>query len=519
VEGVVIGRSAPAALSIRNLNKTFGATRVLTNFSLDIAVGEVHAVLGQNGSGKSTLIKVLSGYHVPDLGGTITVDGNSLTFGSAERSANLGLRFVHQDLALVNSLSVSDNMCLGTGYPHTAGTVRARALKTQTYRDLEYVGLEVSPDAIVGSLTPAQRACVAIARSLKGISDDRIKVLVLDEPTATLAHREVGKLLEIVRDVAKRGVAILYVSHDLAEALSVADAVTVLRDSLKVGTWPTFDLTHDALVNALVGSMPGRSQESRASRVEPIALPSSDVLEVRDLRSGVIDGVSFTVRSGEIVGVAGLTGSGREELLPAIFGANERLSGVVTVEGRALSRSHPKVSVDSGIAYVPDDRKTNALFGKLTARENLTISDVARFWRFPRIRRRKETVEVHEWFEALDIRPKDGHEIASEVFSGGNQQKIILARWLRRDAKVLLLAEPTEGVDVGAQAIIRRQIISSASSGAAVLMSSVSGDELCALCDRVIVLRHGKIAATLKGDALTAAAIVGISSHEAGVVA
>jgi ribose transport system ATP-binding protein len=512
---MIAGSGPRPALLAKNLSKTFAGSRALSNLDLDLVAGEVHALLGQNGSGKSTFIKILSGYHTPDAGGEVWVQGESMSFGSPQASAHLGMRFVHQDLALIDSLSVADNLCLASGFATRAlCTVSSRQMREDALRDLASVGLDVDPAVSVSSLVPAVKAGVAIARALKGIANIPINALVLDEPTATFTHHEVEQLLAIVRTVAARGVAVLYVSHHLSETFAIADRVTVLRDGRNAGTWGASELNRDSLVSALVGNLADIDADRRAAAAPASSGRPRPLLEVDGLHSGIINGVDLSVRAGEIVGIAGLVGSGREELLPAIFGANIRQGGVVRIDGQEVARSRPDASVAAGLAYVPADRKRNALFANLTVRENLTISDLAKFWRFPRLRRRLESAEVRSWVELLDIKPKDGQELLACLLSGGNQQKVVLARWLRHGSKVLLLAEPTEGVDVGAQVEIHRQILASAARGGAVMISSADSEELCRLCDRVLVMQRGRVIATLADDTLTESSIVSVSSHD-----
>jgi ribose transport system ATP-binding protein len=510
---MTVGAGCPA-LTVQSVSKAFGRSTALAELDLTIAPGQIHALLGQNGSGKSTLIKILSGYHAPDTGHA-WVAGKPLTFQDPERSAALGMRFVHQDLALVETLSVADNMYLGGRFPTRLGSVRERALRSETSRALAEVGLDVDPAEEVGTLAPAVRAGIAIARALQGIASSGVKVLVLDEPTASLSFHEVGQLLNTVRAVADHGVAVLYVSHHLTETFAVADMVTVLRDGHKTGTWNVAELSHDVLVRAIVGQSEGASVNDERASVRITRSHTRTVLEVSGLCSGIIADAELAVRAGEIVGIAGLTGSGRELLLPAIFGARGRTAGEVRVDGVAIVPSRPDAAMAAGVAYVPSDRKATGLFAQLSSRENLTISDVMRFWRFPRLAHDAELDEVRSWFQRLGITPADGHSLPVSALSGGNQQKVLLARWLRRDSRVLLLGDPTEGVDVGAQAEIHRQIRASAARGAAVVISSISPEELCGLCDRVVVLRHGRITATLAGEALTAASIVSASSGSA----
>ena len=298
--------SSPGALVARDLSKSFVGQQRLTDLNLEIASGEIHALLGQNGSGKSTFIKILSGYHAPDPGGMVWIDGQELSLRSPEASARLGMRFVHQDLGLIDALSIADNMSFGSGFPSTLGTIQSKRLRFEVRRALEFVGLDLDPDEPVGDLVPTLKAGVAIARALRESQGSKIKVLVLDEATATLPFQEVEHFLKSVKTVAERGVAVLYVSHHLNETFAIADTVTVLRDGHTVHNSPVANLTHDSLVQILVGHevAPARSLRTVAGEMERDAI----ALDVKELTSGIVSGVDLKVRGGEIVGIAGIDG-------------------------------------------------------------------------------------------------------------------------------------------------------------------------------------------------------------------
>lgn len=494
--------SPAAAVDIRGLSKTFPGTRALRGLDLEIDAGEVHAVLGENGSGKSTLIKILSGYHRPDPGGHVTIDGRALSFGSSSDSHACGARFVHQDLGLIDVLSVADNLCLGTGFPTRLGAVSSRDLAARAVTQLAGVGLDLDPRGPVGALSMAQRTGVAIARALRPDGASPPRLLVLDEPSATLPEAEVQQLLELIRACAGRGVAVLFVTHRLGEVLEVADRVTVLRDGRKVSTRRAAGLTRAELVTLLVGDELRRV--SAASAASGRGGHEGPRLRVRGLRAAPLSGVSIDAARGEIVGIAGITGSGRETLLGAIFGARSRRAGEVVIDGVALRRANPRESIRAGLAYVPPDRALSCLLEGLTARENLTVADLRSLWAPPRLRLRAEHEEVADWFDRLSVRPIDGSERPIGTFSGGNQQKLVLARWLRCLPAVLLLDEPTHGVDIAAKAELHRQIISAAGRGTTVLVSSVDNEELAALCHRVLVLREGRLVDETGGPELSA---------------
>jgi ribose transport system ATP-binding protein len=488
------------ALAVTNLSKTFSGTRALNAFELAIGAGEIHALIGENGSGKSTFIKILAGYHLPDSGGETYIGGHRLDLGSPDAAYALGCRFVHQDLGLVGDLSVADNLFLNSGFPTRFGTIRTRTCLARAKTELARLGLDIDPRTKVQDLSPAQRSGVAVARSLMRDPMAPVRLMVFDEPTATLPEDEVQRLLSIVRAVAASGVGVLYVTHRLDEIFGLAANVTVLRDGCKVATEPVKGLTRSDVVNLLVGGEFNEAH-SEVAHLDPGGGPA--VLQVTDLASAPIAGVSFGAQQREIVGIAGITGSGRETILSAIFGGAPRDGGTVHVNGKALAADRPDVAVSAGIAYLPADRKVKSGLMELNAHENLMITDVKAAWRWPKLRRKVEIAESRRWFEELEIRPMGCFDKLLETFSGGNQQKILLAKWLRIKPKLVLLDEPTQGVDVGAKAVIYSQLIQVAGDGAAVVMSSSDVDELAALCHRVIVLREGRISAELSGNDVT----------------
>jgi ribose transport system ATP-binding protein len=498
-------------LQVTGLTKSFGGTRALDGVDLAVRAGEVHALLGENGSGKSTLIKILSGYHRPDAG-AVLINGKPLHFRSAEAAAALGCRFVHQDLALVENQSITDNMLAANGYPTRLGTIRGRTARRQVAEALRRVGLDLDPRRLVSSLLPAEKTGVAIARALRDADGTAVTLLVLDEPTATLPDDEVRQLLDTVRAVSAGGVGVLYVTHRLDEVFDIADETTILRDGRRVITAPTADLNRESLVRHLVG----REFEEIRSAADSLA-SESDIaaLCVRNLRSGPISQVSFDARPGEIVGVAGITGSGRDVLLSAVFGGTSR-EGEIAVAGDRLRPARPAHSIKAGLAYLPADRKVLGGILTLSARHNLTLADLSSVWRPPVLRRRRERTEVLAWFDKLDIRPANAVDKPMAIFSGGNQQKVLLAKWLRCRPKVLLLDEPTQGVDVAAKAEIHRQVLAAVREGATAVVSSSDVDELAAICHRVLVLRNGRIAIELAGDRLSAATIAKESLVEEG---
>jgi ribose transport system ATP-binding protein len=495
------GQAAPRpALSARNLTKAFGGILALNGVDLTVNASEIHALLGENGSGKSTLIKILSGYHRPEDGGEVLIDGQQLTFGSPSSTYDLGCRFVHQDLGLISTSSIMDNLYFNAGFPTRLGTIKGKEARKRAANDLEKVGLSIDPRQLVSDLTPSMRTGVAIARAL--LEDDRsqARLLVLDEPTATLPQDEVEALLEIVRRTAQSGVGVLYVTHRLDEVFEIADNITVLRDGVKVTTTPVSSLDRRQLINLLVGA---EFDEIHAESQNLHAEHGSNVLTVQDLVAGPLNRVSFAARPGDVIGFAGITGSGRESILGATFGAAPRDAGAVAIDGVTIAAMRPDVAMGAGMAYLPPDRKISGGFMDFTARENISISNIRQFWKVLAINRKSEDSETVHWFGELGIRPKQAINLPLFGFSGGNQQKVLFGKWLSRGPKVLLLDEPTQGVDVGAKAELHRRLLKVAEDGAAVIISSSDVDELAAVCHRVYVMREGQIAVHLNGSAVT----------------
>jgi ribose transport system ATP-binding protein len=493
---VLIDQSGPA-LSLRGVSKSFPGTVALDAVDLDVTPGEIHALVGHNGSGKSTLVKVLAGYHAADAG-SASLGGAPLSLRQGDRSKD-GIRFVHQSSGLVEALSVAENFRLCTPSsrlrPLDRGDERMAAAE-----GLRALGYDVDPSVPVAALSAAERTAVALARALDGWQDG-VRLVVLDEVTASLPGPEVERLLAALRKVRATGVAVLYVSHHLDEVLDLADTVTVLRDGRKVVTTASQGLTHDGLVELMLG----RSVDDPPARVDQDEAASVSLLVARDLGGSVLSTLDLDVRAGQVLGVSGLTGSGREELAGLLSGRLPRL-GTVTVEGRLVPPGDARAAISAGLCCVPADRAGQALLAHGTVRENLTLADLALFWKRGRLRRRAERSESAAWCERLDIRPGRGEDPVAGL-SGGNQQKVVLARWLRVAPRVLVLDEPTQGVDVGSKADIHLLVDKAAAEGAAVIVCSADAEELARVATEVLVLHRGAEAVRLRGEDLTVANI------------
>jgi ribose transport system ATP-binding protein len=499
--------SVVSALQVDHLSKTFGGQRALCDVSLRIEPGEVRALLGHNGSGKSTLIKILSGFHEPDAGGDVRVAGRALDFGAPKHAHQLGCRFVHQDLGLSSSLSVADNIALAGGFPTRAGTIRRSVLAERTRISLAALGVSIDPRTPVRELSPALQTAVAIARALGPEDADLPSLLVLDEPSATMTGDDVETLFRVVRRIAERHVGTLYVTHRLDEVFRVADSVSVLRDGRLIESPPLDQLDRAGLTELMVGS---RLQQREEELSDAVAGPSEQsLLQVAELSAGNLDRFSLRVRAGEIVGIGGSEGSGRESLLPAVFGGIPRDGGTIRLQDAILNGS-PKESVRVGMVFLPADRRRHGGFFSLSARENIAMGSPSAFRRRGFLRRSIQRQVARDWFERLQVHPVDNVDMELGKYSGGNQQKILLAKWLRLEPKVLLVEEPTHGVDVAAKVDLHAAIVRAANTGAAVVVSSSDVEELVTLCSRVIVLADGRISRVVSGPDLTPSTL----SHE-----
>jgi ABC-type sugar transport system ATPase subunit len=470
-------------LTVKGLSKTFPGLRALEDVDFAVGRGEVVALVGQNGSGKSTLVKVLTGIHEPDPGAEITTGAG-------------GIHVIHQDLGLIPQLNTVENLDLVRSHGSRSLAPIARRSEVEHARQLlAQFDANFDVSVPVATLTPAERTIVAIARAFDGWhSADGL--LILDEPTAALHSDEVGRLFTAVRRAAEQGAGVVFVSHRLDEVMDLADRVVVLRDGCVVADAAVADLDHNELVRLIVGS---ELAELAAREWHDFG---DFALSVQGLAGGMVRELDLEVRAGEVVGIAGILGSGREHVPALLFGARPRVTGEVSVRGAVLPSGDPRAAIAAGVAYVPGDRHADGAVMPMRVRENLTLPDLFRLRRrFGRLDRSAEHADVAEWIERVALRPAEP-ERPLELFSGGNQQKVVIAKWLRNDPAVLLLDEPTQGVDVGAKAAIYNLVHDAAARGAAVLMASSDTAELASTCDRVVVMRDGVAAAEVGGGDL-----------------
>jgi ribose transport system ATP-binding protein len=490
-------------LTVTSLSKTFAGTKALDSVGFAAHAGQIHALVGGNGSGKSTLIKILAGVHRGDPGGQVVVHGSEMASdGITPALARAsGLRFVHQNQGVFPGMTVGENMAMGHGFPTRLGRVRWGEMNARTARVLERFQVDATPRTPIEALRQADQTMVAIARALQDEEDGRVSVLVLDEPTASLPEDDVELLLGALRRLAVSGQTILYVSHRLDEVLDLADAVTVLRDGRHVVTRAMAGLTGTELVAHIVG---GALAALEAHADGPVS--SEVLLEVEGLAGPPVRDVSFRLHPGEILGLAGLVGSGRTELLRMIFGDHPRERGTVRLHGELIDASSPADVMKRGVAYVPENRAEDASLPELNVRENLSVAQMRKFATWGRVSQRRERAMALESIADFAIRTSGDTALFSSL-SGGNQQKVILARWLTRRPRVLLLDEPTQGVDVGARADVHHLLRETVASGSGAVLVSSDFEELAQICDRVVALRDGRIVAEVRPPHLDRASI------------
>ena len=472
-------------LEMRNISKTFPGVRALSNVQLTIYAGEVHALMGENGAGKSTLMKILSGAYIADDGAECHIAGQPVVIDGPLAARSHGVAVIYQELSLAPNLSVAENIYLGR-FLHRHGMVDRAGMARACEGTLARLGADFTPQTLVDSLSIAQRQLVEIARAVHF----ETRILVMDEPTTPLSTRETDQLFALIRQLRAGGMAIIYISHRMAEIDELADRVTVLRDGCYVGTLEKADLTQAALVKMMVG----RDLSGFYTKTHGQTQVGDMVLSVRNMSDGRrVRDCSFDLRAGEVLGLAGLVGSGRTELARLVFGADTCSSGAVYLADQPLAISHPRQAIDAGIAYLTEDRKLQGLLLDQSVHENINLivaaRDALRGGRLNRASARRRTAAA---VNSLGIRVAHPRVNVGSL-SGGNQQKVMLSRLLETKPRVLILDEPTRGVDIGAKAEIYRVIDELARSGVAVLLISSELPEVVGLCDRVLVMREGRL--------------------------
>jgi len=490
-----------AALELRHLSKTFGGTAALRDTDLVVRRGEIHGLVGRNGSGKSTLIKILSGFYEPDEGAELHLGGRRIDLPVDPATARKhGLTFVHQDLALAPGCTVMENMRIGRYRLHGLGRIDWNEERTYVRAALAKVGLDLSPDAMLQTLRPVNRALVAIARALGEVEEhEGLGVLVLDEPTTFLPRGDVDVLFEGIRQIAARGTSVLFVSHRVEEIISVTDRVSVLLDGVRTATVETAATPAEKLVELILGRELKDLYPERGSR------GTDKILTVKGLTGSIIGDVDFSIHRGEIVGMTGIAGMGHDELPYLLFGAQPAAKGEISLSGKdpvAAAELSPNAAMKLGLALLPADRLWASGVAAYTVRENVSLPIVRNFFRGGWLRQRQEHSVVADLLQAFQVTPPRPNHILGAL-SGGNQQKALLAKWLQMRPPVLILHDPTQGVDLGAKKEVFGHIENAAAAGSAVVICSSEYEDLAHLCHRVLVFRDGQIAAELAGSNLT----------------
>ncbi|WP_134703770.1 sugar ABC transporter ATP-binding protein [Ammoniphilus sp. YIM 78166] len=490
-----------ALLKANGIHKRFQGVVALNGVSFELKPGEIHALLGANGAGKSTLIKIISGYHAPDEG-EIRMNGEPIRLHDPKSSHDAGIATIHQEHNLIPHMNVIDNIMLGR-WVGRYGVVSDDECRRIAIRAIETVVPGLNLDLLGYQLTPAEGQLVEIARALS----ENAKVIIMDEPTTSLSPREIERLFNVMRDLKSKGIGIIFVSHWLEEIFAICDRVTVFRDGCYVGTDDIQNLDENTIVRMMVNT-----DVPELPLVERI--PGKEILKVRNLfKQGVLQDISFNLREGEILTLAGLVGAGRTELVRCIFGIDDYDSGEVLMNGDQLPRNDPGAAVKAGIGFVPEDRKGQGLAGNLTVRENFTLSLLDKVAPKGIIKSDMEVEISNKHSEAMKVKAPS-IEANIMTLSGGNAQKVVIGRWLAREPRVLILDEPTKGVDIGAKAEIHRLIGDLAESGVAVLLVTSEMPEVLLLSDRVLVMREGRISGELKRSDLSPEKVIRYATAE-----
>jgi ribose transport system ATP-binding protein len=486
VESSGLSHNAEVLLSMRGIRKAFPGVQALSDGSIELLAGDIHALVGENGAGKSTLIKILTGAQSAD-GGTIRLTGRSVSFSSPIAALRAGIATIYQEFTLVPALSVRENLFLGSS-GSTLGWLDPAVERRKSQAVLARLGLDLDPDTRVSELTIAHQQLVEIARAL--LSD--CQILVMDEPTAALTPREVEKLFGVLHELAGRGIGIVFVSHRLDEVFAIADRITVMRDGSTVVTKTTSEMNRHQLIEYMVG----RPIDQEFPKVD---VPKGEVrLQVSGLSGGRVREVSFSVRAGEVLGIAGLMGAGRTEIARLLFGADPKEGGTVHLDGRPLNITSPHDAIKAGICLLTEDRKAQGLVLMASAKDNFALPNLSRWSRAGIIDEGMERSRFASRVEKLRIRVSDPEQRADNL-SGGNQQKLLVARWLETESQVVIFDEPTRGIDVGAKYDMYLLIGELAAQGRAIIVVSSELPEILGICDRILVMRQGKVSGEITG--------------------
>lgn len=490
-------------IDVRNVNKRFPGVRALHNVSLTLGRGEILAVIGENGAGKSTLMKILAGVQLPDSGETI-VHGKNTSIDSVDKAQKLGIALIHQELNLADNLDVGANIFLGRE-PRLLGFINKSAIRERSKSYLDSIGLDVSPDTVARELSIGQQQMVEIAKALS----IGAKILIMDEPTSSLSRGETENLYAVIDDLKRNGVSVIYISHRLGEVERLADRVVVLRDGENAGELEANRISHDNMVRLMVGRDVSQFYSRHPAQQRGVAFEVSDFVNQENPRHKI----NFKVHSGEIVGIAGLVGAGRTELLNALFGVTPIHGGTVKIDGKTIGSLDARKAIKHGMALVPEDRKQQGIILDQFVRENISLPGLFQTSRLSMVRSNHEMNEAQLQIEKLKIKTPSTEQIV-RYLSGGNQQKVVLAKWLALKPKVLLLDEPTRGVDIGAKQDIYKILDELANQGVAVLFASSEMEEILGISDRVLVMHEGRLSGELSRQHLSEESVMQLATGQ-----
>lgn len=467
-------------LELKSISKTFPGVQALNNVHLEVRPGEVHALCGENGAGKSTLMKIISGAQKA-TSGEIYFEGEKVTYTTTKEAQNIGISMIYQEFNLVPYLSVAENIFLGK-LPVNASVINWKKLYKLTQDILNQLGLKISPKTIVSTLSVAEMQMVEISKCLSTNS----KVIIMDEPTAALTDQEISSLFKIIENLASKGISIIYISHRMDEIFAITDSITIFRDGKHVKTMQTSDTNYDEVVSLMVGQNIANLYPVRTENDSDI------VLDVKNLNGRNVDDVSFSLRKGEILGISGLMGAGNIELSKILYGALNKHSGTVTVNGKELKGTSPLEAIEKGIGLVPDDRKNEGLVLVRSVKENISLSSMKKISKFGILDKKSEKIAIKNSINSMNIKVSSSEQLVNNL-SGGNQQKVVLSKVLRASPDILILDEPTRGVDVGARAEIYQIIDLLTKNGKSIILVSSDLSEVIGMADRIIIMKEGKI--------------------------
>ena len=484
-------------LRLSHISKTFPGVRALQDISFDLKRGEVHCLCGENGAGKSTLIKILSGAYQPDEGGQIVFDGNMVSL-TPLTAMKMGIHTIYQEHIVFNHLNITENVFAGAEITRR-GLVQRKEMRRQTERVLSYLKSDLDPDMRMSDLTSGQQKIVEIAKALMSKSN----VIILDEPTASFSSREIGTVLDIVRTVKEDGIGVIYISHHLDEVFEIGNRATVLRDGRKVSMYPIAGLTKTALIKDMVGRDPSTFYKRERVKLGEV------VLEARNLTGNGVRNVSFDLRRGEVLGIAGMAGSGRSELLEVLFGSAPLVHGEIVIHGKSVRQSSPKSAIRNKMCFITEDRQSTGLFLPKTIADNVAVANMVntrQVLAWPS----SEALTGEKFVKILNIKAPNAQTRVVNL-SGGNQQKVVLGKWFNTGGEIYLFDEPSHGIDVGSKQEIYKVMVDLLKEGKAILMVSSDMPEVISMSDRVIVFKRGEIAGELTGERITEENILTLS--------